>query len=428
MTYPNDSGVYSAETLGYSPPVINYQYYPLIWNVDDKDFLVWMQRGGTPYNNEDMVLVYDHYRKKISDSFAWGEINPPNDDVHLQAALMATDDKKLLVLAENPHNGACYIKKSGANYDISTYTTHGSFGTLFAYPHIHKFTNGDLYLIYRKNSGGSAIGHKSEHGIYKSTDNGENWTDLGLIMTLVNEAGGNDNLEWAYPLTPFFNGDKIGVFLNRRRGYLPWSMPSLYYYETIDGINWHNAGEGHTQSATITEANLDDYYRVFQYGDGSYQTGKVIRASGACFVGDNPYAIGGDGSDNVLPTLYYFDGSNWQHKAITCSGHTLLPFIASATGNPNSNAFNNACPMIYNNGYLYAYMIEQVSGYGQASLFRTNDDGTTWEYVKQITSGNYDYMDIHISGNYAATGKGIVAIGRKTTTTYGDLWIEKITL
>lgn len=431
LDYPFEQGYYLTNKTGHPHAFIGYQYYPIIWTIKDKTFLAWNQRDNDPYNNESMMLVYDHETKKVSHSVAWGEINPPNADVHLVAAIIGTADDKILMLEENPHIGPIHIKKSGNNFNIQSYTYHNSFTADMAYPHIHKYSDGTLFCIFRASTSATAgLNEESGAKIFKSTDNGITWTDLGMI-TFFNWDGVTN--EWAYPLTPYSSDNKLRLFVNHRRGIDPVSFPMLYYIESTDGINWTNIDGTFTKNISagnhITLTEMETHCLVLKYGTGAVGDG-VIRANGTVLdENGNPYCIGGHSDDAHSVRFIGWNGTAWFSKPIVVPGHNIYGTYVGTSADPNTvNPFNNNTTIVSKGaGAFDCYLMENVGGYAHLSLFRTTDYGNSWAFVRQLTEGYYHHWNQQSTANLPEYGKGIIScVRRSPDESYGDLFIQEL--
>lgn len=432
LTYPNNPGYYITNQLAHPHAFIGNQYYPLAWTVDDKTFLAWNQRDGDPYNNESMVLVYDHTTKKISDSYAWGEINPPNSDIHLIGCIIGTADNKLLMLEENPHIGPIYSKTSGAGYDITTNTGNGFFSDGLAYPHIIKFSNGDLYCIFRASTAATGgLNEESGNKTFKSIDNGETWTDLGMFVFFPWDGTTN---EWAYPLTPYNKDDKLRCFVNRRRGVTPVSFPYLYYVESADGVTWTNKSGSFSKDISvngyITPAELETHCLVLKYGTGAVGDGIIKAHSAAIDENGNPCCVCGHNDSKHSLRFVYWDGSAWVNKPLSVSGYDIYGvFEGEDTTDPNKTVpYNNTTVIVPKGQGTYdVYCTVNIGGYAQLCQFSTTDRGTTWTYMRQLTEGSFNHWNPEKSANFDAAKRGIIACVRMSAdNTYSDLFIREL--
>lgn len=415
LPFNHDEGFYSLEEKGNLYALVNYQYFPIIWTLKDKSFLCWQQRDGEPWNNESMVLCYDHNTKKISNSFDWGEITPPDSDVHLMPTVIGTKDERILMLEENPHAGPMHIKRSSKNYDISSYQYLGSFGNDLSYPHITKFSDGTLYSVFR--GSGPVYSHDRNYTrlvTYKSNNNGKSWEDLGTIT--YQEGTGSTSELW-YQHTPYSSDDKLRVFINRRissGGVI--AFPYLYYLESIDGVVWYSVDRKYrwdVRNGPAPLGLLDDHFLVLKYANGLPVSGKSIKAIGGCVNNlGNPMTLVKNENDNGIKLLYW-DGSLWIEKPVSVSGRNLVhadsaPLICTKTNK------------------LRAFITEIISGWSHISEFESNDFGDTWSFKRKITEGDINFVNPHLSGNFQDLGYGIFGCVAKVDENYSDLFIKEI--
>lgn len=405
LTYPNSPGYYLTDERGNPFGLGNYQYYSQLLNIKDKTVILWSQRDGDPWNDETMILVYDHFTNKLSNSFGIGEINPPNSDIHLMGTLFVNPTGDIFTVEENPHNSIFYIKKA-IGFDIQNFSTISTTGIQAAYAHIHKI--GSRYFnFYRQNN----------------TQNRISFSDNDMVTWVDNKVTNSENVDWFYPMTPDSNDGIMHMFINRRVGGLgSLSFPILYYLKTSDGLNVSNLGGTFSKNITgdnnITDAELEANYKVDQLGDGS-DNGEVIRAPGGVVVGGEVYTVGGKLSGGWQ--FIYSNNGSWVKKDIDFGAHYIYDPLNG------DEVQNNSVLLRYISVNTFdLYIFGRVATYSQMLRFRTIDLGDNWTYKEQLTSGNFHHRQLQFTGNHTDLGYTVVACIRVTDSNYSDLFIQKI--
>ncbi len=415
-----DEGIYSTNGLGNKTPHVNYQYSPTLWTDKDKSFGCWQQRGGEPYNNESMVYCFDHITKKISASYPWGEITPPDDDGHLMPSVITTNDGRLLLMEENPHNGPIWIKKSGLNHNIINVSEFGNYGDRLSYPNITKFKDNTLFCITRQGyviSDNSDAVTYSANLLHKSVDSGSTWEFVGNINSITERNSGN--LILMYAISVPTNDDTLRIFVNKRLGRDPIvSYPELYYFESKDGIIWSNVEGSYKVNITsfsINEHNLENFF-VMRYGDGTMLDGRRIQVSGSCVIDGKPAFVCRN-EINGRPVFGYWNGVAWVNKGVI-SPIEHPPF------------YNDSMRVMYKNGTIFfVSTYVGVSGNAVIALYKSIDMGDSWTFVENLSPDGYDCFNAKFSHNIEFVETGLFScVVRYSDQPYSDLFIREFSI
>lgn len=406
LTYPNEAGYQTFADVRLSG-IGNYQWYPQAVKVQDKSFIAFT--GLDSNNNTLYIVVYDHFRNKVSDPVLLG--SAAGGDIHHIQSIIDTDDNKLFAAIVDRSASPPKIYKSvlsGAGFDIVNSGAQDIRTPLMddvEYSQFKKMSNGDIYAVTRK---GLVSPEHYDAELWISTDNTVTFSKVNAFINLQDFAS---FIYRPYPLIVPSDDDIIRCAFNL----IDPSTGARYliYMESQDnGLSWRNVNNTYTHTISddgaITHAECIANYLVVDLGNDAYW----CRANGSAYINGTPYIVGGGNSTSAL-SLFYWDGSIWQNKAITCSGHVINP---SRTG--NSNDFNNST-VLYENGLSIDLICnETVLGKSQMSLFRTSDQGTTWTFVKQYTSNDNHHMN--------AQSDGFVLACVEQQTTSAKLFIDPV--
>jgi hypothetical protein len=122
-----------------------------------------------------------------------------------------------------------------------------------------------------------------------------------------------------------------------------------------------------------------------------------IRANASNMINGNPYFVGGSGTSTASPpALYYWSGTAWVQKAITCSGHTLSD-IAGPGITSDQNTY--VCAVYNDSGNIGLITKEIIDGFAQYSQFRSSNNGDSWEFIEQLTTSSANHMSGQIAHN-----------------------------
>jgi len=374
---------YSTESRGHNPQVITacnfgpqIYYYSGTYN---RTYFLWMQRGGTGYSIENMVLYYDHDTEVLSESYGVVPGIPGATDQHAHGSLVVADDGHIIVVHErlwntggSGHNGKYQIKRSVNPEDPSAgFTLVHETGMGNCYPKIWKTANGDLFVSSRYGSDNYYDHYRII--LFKSTDNGLTW-DAGNIVVNF----GTAKNYWAYH-TRITQSDSDGIHLavnrcDRDPGY---GYPDCYYLNSEDGQIWQNI-DGSFVKDIITDGPLTcdemDSYCLVQHLPGNNE---ITTLYAGCFSPEgNLYFINCEtwrySPDPADWYLRYWEDDEWKKVEI-----------------PHNDEF------IWISG-LHCITDEEFDIYleywgtpmYEIQRWKTMDRGQTWNVVEELTSGS----------------------------------------
>ena len=403
VTYPNDPGYIDTDVLDVTPTA-NYQWAPSVYTIQDKTFIRLMSTDAT--FNRQYIVVYDHFRNKMSGLIDTGLVFGTGDSHH-QSAIYPTGDGRLFLMANQRLSGSnkrTWISRCATGYDVTNWDSWEELNTEdYEYPHLQTFPNGDIYSIMRDYDG-NWLGF-----VYYSDDNAETWSNINEFIDM---ASAND--ERPYPLQVWSEDNVLRVFINHIRNY-DANQFYLYYMESYDGgFTWQNIDNTYSQDTTSNALNISELQNNFTalYVDGGY-----IRANYATTINGVPYALGGVNS-NWDMGIVFWNGSVWVSRQITCPGHVIAPSQTS----PLDNYRSNGCVLKESGGTLFLYTQEIVSGNTQVSLFTSTDNGINWVFDRQVTSEPHDHWTARHN-----MGSGYdVLVTNVDKGTNGGVFIEKI--
>lgn len=422
IDYPHSGNLIDTNERGHPTVAIgNYQHAPQVWTVQDKSFFCWLQREDQS-EQDNYIVVYDHFTKKHSDSYPLNVnvINPSYMDNHLVVSMFKIG-YKIMFISERPHNGYLYPQFTGDNFDIenvSEISDDTRFGGRSAYAHIHKL--GSRYVIVYRNEANDMV------RLVYSDNAGTTWSSA--IDIIYNE---NPDRKGMYPMT-FRNeaDDEFCVILNRRNdtssGSNEPSFPIAYFLKikfSENNVIVSNLSETVTKNVTaqgaVTAIEGNLYYVFKQLADPeTADTGEIIRCPGGIRIEGEYYTISGRAGRTGLD-FSYTDNGSVVHKEIIVDGHSLIPVINNISLSLPGN--NSLCAIGKQSNFIDLFLFEQVGDYVQLCRIRTQNKGDSWTYIQQVTSGDYNHKHAQISWNYEENNKGLLIVGRQTTSEYMDI-------
>ena len=406
VTYPNDPGYQTVDLMVQG--LGGYQWSPIIWTIQDKTFVVVSEKS---VPNKYYIYIYDHFRNKVSDAIDTGLTAKAGRNIHHICALIGNSINKLLLMQTSDHGSSGDWKYSitPTNYDVNNFPVWTDSGVnLFTYHQLQVFSNGDIY-----NAGRYAhVAVFGELHIYKSTDNGDNFSLIGTILDWVQTNNSVPYLNLIYS-----NDDVLRLYVNESISQPVGTVigfPRTYYLESHDGgVTWRNIDNSFSKdivaSGALTLAEMKTNMLAWDLADNTHS----IRATSAELIDGNPHIIGGSGLNTNSPlALYYWSGSAWIQKVITCAGHDILR--ASGAGVGHSIKSNNGSGIFKNGSNIDLVCSELVSSKAQISRFRSSDNGTTWTFIEQFTTNDIDHMNGQINKNISASDYKVIACTQET--------------
>ena len=130
------------------------------------------------------VTYFDHALAQWGEGVYAGEyVIDDREDTHGAPSLTIDPVRKRVVVVYGNHNQAHAVARSGANYDVTSWsvvrpTPIGSYGTITFDP-----TSAALWLAFRAGDGHGATYPTHEYGsLLKSVDGGATWSDVGWLV------------------------------------------------------------------------------------------------------------------------------------------------------------------------------------------------------------------------------------------------------
>lgn len=285
-------------------------------------------------------------------------------DPHIQAFPIVSDDGYIIVVHEkgegaqgwggnDGHNTPIIHKISDNPEDISSFTKQGEITpTGMSYPHLWKFTNGNIYAMYRGNT------HKSGL-IQYSNDDGSTFRNMSGTLNQATEVWRLSNGDpYAYFMHVCGDGDQgINVVAMDYDRNDSDSIDNLYFLHSDDGITWENinswksTGSGEfsknvVSSGYITQTELDNNCKLVATVADPTNTKWNFRCGGITKTGIPviQYCLENYTTTNRVDNAYisYWNGSAWTQVDITepiwgsevlnrgegslGKGHSLVPY------------------------------------------------------------------------------------------------------
>ncbi len=276
------------------------------------------------------------------------------------------------------------------------------------------------------NSTGHIFAGTSDSGVYRSTDNGDNWTPTGLTNGVV----------WSLAINSsghIFAGTDSGVYRSTNNGD-NWAQINTGLTCTLVHSLAINSS-GHIFAGTAWNGVWDGVYRSTDNGDNWTLTGLTdinvfclaINSSGYIFAGTIGVYRSTDNGDNWTPTGLT-NGVVWS-LAINSSGHIFAAiFPVQGTG--------PAYPLIQrstNNGDNWTFSFEYGDGipitdiainYNQdvfagtdSGVFRSTDNGDNWTPINTgLTNTSVICLALNSNG-YIFAGTDSNGVYRSTQST-----------
>lgn len=210
------------------------------------------------------LSYYDIDTKMFAEEVTFTEQFPDSDDLHNMPTVIVADSGHIIVIKESlkpsgGHNSAMEIWRSNSSEDISAFTKVTELDYELAYPQIFKITDGTIFLYCRERIGGE----ERYNAIFKSEDDGANWTSLEDVSDTKTQVVNYDTAGYfAYPRSMMSSrAQGINIILNPDIG-VSGNYESISFMHSDDGITWENArqfveGSGGYSHNILTEGVLD---------------------------------------------------------------------------------------------------------------------------------------------------------------------------
>lgn len=352
----------------------------------DKTFFVY---GGSERGKQEllhMISYYDHKTGKVARPRVL--LNKRTDDAHDNPVLLLDDEGYIFVFS--PSHGTArpsYISKSTRPYDISEFLTTSPFN--FSYPQ-PKYVPGKGFLFFHTR-------YKGGRCLYtKTSRDGINWENDKLLAHMEQGHYQVSNHRDDGSVATAFNYHPAQGGLNART--------NLYYMESADfGDTWKTAA-GETLitplKTTQTLALVHDYQAE---GLLVYMKDLVFDKAGhpvILYITSKGYESGPKNDPRTWRTARW-TGETWKIDTITTSGNNYdfgsLYIEDDSTWRLIAPTANG--PQAYNPG-------------GEMVMWTSNDEGSTWKQVKQLTrnsKGNHTFARRPVNAHpdfYAFWGDG----------------------
>lgn len=288
------------------------QYQPTCYTYKQR-YSVYSLQGNQQNDRIPLLYIYDHLTNSNYGPFEWGD-NSADGDFHSNMTLIVLDSGHVVGFIETDHSVRVAVRKSVNtidSLDITAYTEISAITDSPAYPTV-SIVGTRVYMAYR------SLNYRLS--IVYSDDDCVTWSTPVIIVQLSNTD------RWAYP-RQIPDRKKFRVAINYRNQPVSESATSYekgYYFETIDGINYTNAGETFTKNVVvdgfITETECDTNYTMFNDG-----------ASTGGFIGNMWQGSDGTPYFHRNSGVTFFNGTSWETRTITSSEFsTIQPHGQSA--------------------------------------------------------------------------------------------------
>jgi len=398
ITYPNDIGEQPGLTM--LSTQLTYQAYPHIIRVMDKTFIAFT----SPMSdlNKGYMYVYDHFRGKVSSKIYLG-ITSQKADIHHFSAISIYNEQ-LLIQQDIKHGGSSVNQSlSGGSFDLLNWTNAvpSIYGADKVYPHFTTTATGIVNIIRY----GSWTKRYAQLQLYIFSNG--SWASAPNPVIDLSDSFTPTNSEVPYHSFIPSNDGIIRMWININRGLSSDSSAEQYYrygayIESTDGgVTWSNAqgtfSKDINSSGAITGTELLGNCAFADWpdkdGTGAFFP-DILRVNSGTYGNGNIFLYGGAIGDKK-PHCYVYDGSNWSVHKVNVSGKTLRDMKGDGTG----TTYNNATYSKYIGGVLYYYAVYENGGTSILAEFKSNDNGVTWVFIRDLTPNNLDVMNIAFAEN-----------------------------
>jgi len=257
--------------------------------------------------------------------------------------------------------------------------TNGPFGTYVNSIALHP--NGDLYASCK------------DIGLFRSTDNGENWTFIG------------------------FENKSISKIFISASGYIFIDVEGIVYRSTDWAVSWHDLNLNHTSPSCIDDDNFGNIYITFMLMN---QPDVILRSTdfGDTWSIWSTYSYGTFINDllfcNMNSNIFLSDLSNGIYRLVNNNWVKSFPSIPGGLG--------TYCIEVTNGGALLAGTGNTGPYSTRQGIYKSVDNGVNW--LRVISNGieNTDVYSIVINSAgtiFAGTTNGVFK-----STDEGISWYE----
>lgn len=325
-------------------------------------------------NLDPAVVEYDHDTGEYLNQTVIGS-NPLTNDDHGGPAINATSDGTLHAFWGAHQDPMKYAQSDNA-WDTSSWTTQSDIGSETTYPiPVVNENNDDIYLFLRERADDYSTTNNVPETIYKSTDGGSTWTEIGPIIDFGNAA--SDSVVTRIYLMGFRkNGTEIHIAWNYYRSD-DATRYNVYHARFDMADDSLTSQDGSSLSTPITKSSADSNCRVLETESSSEKTNftRVGLDSNA-----NPHILFTHNTGSLNYRYSYWTGSGWSSPTtITGVGAEFSSGQISPTTSTDIDA------------YLSVSSNSERGG----DLERWNYDGTSWTLQETILSKSNSGEDIN---------------------------------
>ena len=380
-----EDNVWDEATIG------SYQFDPAAIRVKDKTFFV-MDKNNS-FNNSVFIVVYDHYRNKMTAPIDTGLTNDYGD-IHNRPAISVQDDKIFIRVSARGGGTAVVAKSSlsAGNYDVRYFEDWTILDTNYydriEYPKMRVMDDGLIYSMerYAATWDASMIRYDGNNALY--------------LRSVVETTRDLDIRPYVSDVKSYSDTDRKTVyrtFINVIENYRG-KQQHLSYMESDDLITWWNASRTHSHNVdTNGKIYLDELTTDYLALKLPSENVGFIRCKGGIYTSDgNIYGLGGVDDDNNYGIIKY-DAStkSWSSNKIVVSG-----FEFAKSYNDTGYNWSNMAVITKKDNYFRIYIQVLINSVAKAAEFKSLD-AENWEFVQYLDDINNTDNNYQVNLNYS---------------------------
>jgi hypothetical protein len=353
-------------------------YNPMSFYHNARTYIPYMRAHISPYNQGLSIMTYDAGYGALRPY----EIGPSNlsGDTHSLPNIILADNDYFYVTQERPHNSPVRIYKSRNIFDVSSWEQlTETIGDKIGYSSITTLPSGNHTLWHRYAE--STLAYYAS--LYVSSSGMETW---GSRLDVTESSGSAFRWYTSLPFRNVANGwiyyevtERIEIVTTWRRKHIlktpaNGSESHVVFYNLQETFSKNVVADG-----PLTATELRNNYMYIDTGDDNnqgYIPYSCVSPSG------NFYSVGANSSGT--PVFIYWNGSAWATKTISISN-----LVTGGDIGMDSQVGPFAGLISYSDvkHEIFVKRTVNVGGtdYSHMFIYRTVDQGTTWEEVGDLT-------------------------------------------